>query len=86
MQQSEPIPAASPAADDATRRPPVSRARGRPSLTICLLLPALLFLAIFFAYPMVDIVIRSFAGPVAWRRSSAPRPQSPAPHAARRFR
>jgi len=63
MQQSEPIPAASPAADDATRRPPVSRARGRPSLTICLLLPALLFLAIFFAYPMVDIVIRSFAGP-----------------------
>jgi ABC-type spermidine/putrescine transport system permease subunit I len=41
----------------------VARGRRWPSLTLVLLLPALLFLATFFAYPMIDIVLRSFAGP-----------------------
>lgn len=62
MERREPILAPSPAADDAVRGPQVSRGRRWPSLTILLLLPALLFLATFFAYPMIDIVVRSFAG------------------------
>lgn len=43
--------------------PGVSLRQRWPALTTLLLLPTLLFLAVFFAYPMIDIVVRSFAGP-----------------------
>lgn len=38
-------------------------ARCRRHYRVLLLLPALVFLALLFAYPMLDIVLRSFAGP-----------------------
>jgi len=60
MKRREPGVLPSPAARGAARGP---QERRRRSPAIFLLLPTLLFLAIFFAYPMIDIVIRSFAGP-----------------------
>lgn len=63
MEQREPELSLAPAADGAAGGRQASRGRHRSSLTRLLLLPALVFLAIFFAYPMIDIVVRSFAGP-----------------------
>ncbi|HKO10030.1 MAG TPA: ABC transporter permease [Alphaproteobacteria bacterium] len=63
MEQREPELPLAPAADGAVEGRQASRGRNRSSLTRFLLLPALVFLAIFFAYPMIDIVMRSFAGP-----------------------
>jgi len=63
MEQREPELPPAPAAADGAGGRPASRGRGRTSLTGFLLLPALVFLAIFFAYPMIDIVVRSFADP-----------------------
>jgi putative spermidine/putrescine transport system permease protein len=37
--------------------------RPRPSLSTLLLVPALAFLLVFFVYPMVNVVTRSFSGP-----------------------
>lgn len=50
-----------PAAGGPGKRTPYPRAR--PSLKLALLVPALLFLAALFAYPMIDIVVRSVSGP-----------------------
>ncbi len=63
MEQREPELPLAPAAGDGAGGRPASRGRARTSLTGFLLLPALVFLAIFFAYPMIDIVVRSFADP-----------------------
>lgn len=53
-------------AREARRKLPAARLPARSSLTIFLLFPALLFLAVFFAYPMIDIVIRSVASPAGF--------------------
>jgi len=59
--ESELVPAS--AAGEVKRSRPAPRGHPRPALTMFLLLPALLFLAVFFAYPMIDIVARSFTAP-----------------------
>ncbi len=60
MEQTGPGVVPSPAGYETVGAP--DKRRGS-SVTMVLLLPAVLFLAIFFAYPMIDIVVRSLSGP-----------------------
>jgi putative spermidine/putrescine transport system permease protein len=49
-------------ADRAALAPALPRSGERPWLPVLLLVPALGFLAVFFAYPMLDIFVRSVSG------------------------
>ncbi len=58
----QPALAPIPAAEERLSAALAARRGTRSSRTILLILPALLFLGLFFAYPMIDIVMRSLSG------------------------